>query len=359
MALLLFFFGYVAAPVLHYAEGWLTFYYDSDYLAVMQSSIGTSGCIKAFLLQFSANPWHATFIMTLMMIVLMSLLNILLLQFSKKFYIYIISATICLVTTVSMTSWISGISSRYLLGFGSEGEKRTVTYMRLCNFIRHQQWDNVIRICEKNRPITNLLHQNCLNMALAETCLLGDKLLDEPVKDITSIYVNEIQSPEIACLLSDIYFSFGHIAQSQRYAFETNEKMNNLSPRLLQRLIETNLIFGQKEVAEKYQFILSKSLYYKDWKPSETLIAEKRKCLFDDNRFSGIKGLDDDLLNIARNTRGTHQCQTTLQYLGSLYILAGYDSLFVRMADEFGGSKDLAKPMPRYFQKYYNHLTRK
>ena len=37
--------------------------------------------------------------------------------------------------------------------------------------------------------------------------------------------------------------------------------------------------------------------------------------------------LDDDLLNIARNTRGTRQCKVTLQYLGSLYILAGYDSL--------------------------------
>jgi hypothetical protein len=46
----------------------------------------------------------------------------------------------------------------------------------------------------------------------------------------------------------------------------------------------------------------------------------------------------------------------TLQYLGSLYILAGYDSLFVKMADEFSGSKDLSKPMPKYFQKYYNHL---
>jgi hypothetical protein len=89
------------------------------------------------------------------------------------------------------------------------------------------------------------------------------------------------------------------------------------------------------------------------------MIAEKRKCLFADNRFSGIKGLDDDLLHIARNTRGTRQCKVTLQYLGSLYILARYDSLFVKMADEFSGSEDLSKPMPKYFQSYYNHLTKK
>lgn len=359
VALLLFFFGYVATPVLQYAEGWQTFYYDCDYLAMMHSSIGILGCTKAFLLQFFAHPWHGTIIMTLLMLIFMIVVNTLLQIFKKKSYITIISAVICIVTAVSLTSWMTNVPSRYLIGLGSEGEKRSVIYMQLSNYIRHQQWNEVIQLCNENSPVTNLLHQNCLNMALAEKCQLGDKLLNEPVKDITSIYINQIQSPEIACLLSDLYFSFGHIAQSQRYAFETNEKMYNLSPRLLQRLIETNLIYGQKEVADKYLLILSKTLYYKDWKPSETLIAEKRKCIFDDNRFSGIKGLDDDLLQVARNTRGTRQCQITLQYLGSLYMLANYDSLFVKMADEFSGSKDLPKPMPKYFQSYYNHLTKK
>ncbi len=289
----------------------------------------------------------------------MSAVNCILLRFKKKFLVCIASAIICLTTAVLLTSWMGSITPRYLIGLGSKDDKTIVTYMRLSNFVRHQQWDEIIKLCNENSPVNNLLHQNCLNMALAEKELLAERLLDQPVENINSIYVSHIQSPEIAGLLSDIYFSFGHIAQSQRYAFETNEKMYNLSPRMLQRLVETNLIYGQKEVADKYMLILSKNLYYKDWRPSEKVITEKRKCLFDDNRFSGIKGLDDDLLNVARNTRGTRQCKVTLQYLGSLYILAGYDSLFVKMADEFSGSKDLSKPMPKYFQNYYNHLTRK
>ena len=359
VALLLFFFGYVATPVLHYAEGWKTFYYDSDYFSVMLSSYGVTGCIKAFLLQFFAHPWHGTIVMTLIMLLYMSAINCILLHFKKKFLVCIASAVICLVTAVSLTSWMGNISPKYLIGLGSQEDKSRVTYMQLSNYVRHQQWDEIIKLCNENSPLINLLHQNCLNMALAEKELLGEKLLDQPVENINSIYVNHIQTAEVAGLLSDVYFSFGHIAQSQRYAFETNEKMFNLSPRMLQRLVETNLIYGQKEVADKYMLILSKNLYYKDWKPSEKVIAEKRKCLFDDNRFSGIKGLDDDLLHIARNTRGTRQCKVTLQYLGSLYILAGYDSLFVKMADEFSGSKDLAKPMPQYFQSYYKHLTGK
>ena len=34
----------------------------------------------------------------------------------------------------------------------------------------------------------------------------------------------------------------GHIAFSQRYAFEANEGMGNFSPRMLQRLVQTSLI---------------------------------------------------------------------------------------------------------------------
>ena len=359
LMLLLFLLGYVAAPILCYAEGWKTFYYDSYYCSLMLSSYGTIGTIKAFLLQFFAHPYHGMVVITLLLLVFMAAINCILLRFMKKVYACIMSAIICIISAISLISWLGNISPKYLLGIKSDEEKSRYIYMRLNNCVRHQQWDDIITICNENSPVNNLLHQNCLNMALAEKELLGEKLLDQPVRDINSIYVTNIQTAEVAGLLSDVYFSFGHIAQSQRYAFETNEKMNNLSPRMLQRLVETNLIYGQKEVADKYLSVLSKTLYYKDWSPSEKLIAEKKKCLFDDNRFSGIKGLDDDLLHVARNTRGTHQCRVTLQYLGSLYILAGYDSLFVKMANEFCGSKDLSKPMPQYFQSYYNHLTKK
>ena len=348
---------YRATPALQYAEGWRTFYYDSDYYDVMLSSYGAMGCIKAFFLQFFAHPWHGTAVMTLVMMLYMAIIDLILTRLlKKKLMASIISAVICIASAVSLTSWMGNINPKYLIDIGDNGAKSSLMYMRMSNYVRHHQWDEIIDLCNENGRITNLLHQNSLNMALAEKEQLGDKLLDQPVEDINSIYVSQIQTAEVAGLLSDVYFSFGHIAQSQRYAFETNEKMFNLSPRMLQRLIETNLIFGQKEVAEKYQLILSKTLYYKDWKPSEKEIAEKRKCIFDDNRFSGIKGLDDDLLHIARNTRGTRQCRVTLQYLGSLYILARYDTLFVKMADEFSGSKDLAKPMPEYFEGYYKHL---
>lgn len=86
--------------------------------------------------------------------------------------------------------------------------------------------------------------QNYHNVALAEQGLLADQLFMQPCIDIQTIYVPGNKTPYLSALLSDIYFSMGHIAFSQRYAFEANEGMGNFSPRMLQRLVQTSLIYG-------------------------------------------------------------------------------------------------------------------
>ena len=203
-------------------------------------------------------------------------------------------------------------------------------------------------------------------MSLAEEGLLGDRLFDNPCRDIRSIYNDVLLNEDFAVLLSDIYYSMGHVAQSQRYAFELNEKKNNMSPRMLQRLVQTNIIYGHYRVAEKYLLWLKKTLFYKEWaeKQENFLYNDvavekdpeygiKRKALIANNRFSGIKGLDDDLLNIARQTRGSRQCITTLQYLGSLYLLARYDKRFINLCEEFPEYKLTEQ---KYFGEAYKRL---
>ena len=151
----------------------------------------------------------------------------------------------------------------------------------------------------------------------------------QPCIDIQTIYVPGNKTPYLSALLSDIYFSMGHIAFSQRYAFEANEGMGNFSPRMLQRLVQTSLIYGHYGTAKKYLDILESTLFYKDWATAhrrflwndpavetDSILGSKRKCLFPDNRFSGIKGLDDDLKQIVLKNP---MHKTTIQYLGSLY----------------------------------------
>lgn len=200
--------------------------------------------------------------------------------------------------------------------------------------------------------MNNLLFQNYHNVALAEQGLLADQLFMQPCIDIQTIYVPGNKTPYLSALLSDIYFSMGHIAFSQRYAFEANEGMGNFSPRMLQRLVQTSLIYGHYGTAKKYLDILESTLFYKDWATAhrrflwndpavetDSILGSKRKCLFPDNRFSGIKGLDDDLKQIVLKNP---MHKTTIQYLGSLYLLSKDIPRFKATLETFYGTPGAA-----------------
>lgn len=349
-------------PLLSYAEGWNTFYYDKSFVSQVMDNGGVGELINRFLLQFFHHSWHGVAVLTFLTLCLLLFVQYIVKLCTKK----VQKDSIRLIVLVVAHIAVLVASTLYF----NNKYGRNAMFARLSDMARSEQWDNIVETCKKQSPVGNLLYQNILNMALAEKCELGDRLFEEPVQDIRSIYVDEIQTFEVAALLSDVYYSMGHIAQSQMYAFEANEKVNNLSPRMLQRLVVTNILYGEYNVARKYLYWLSKAIYYRDWADYYTALlndasvaknktlSEKRRCIFPDDRFSGIKGIDDDLLNVARNTRDTRQCQVTLQYLGALYILARYEQQFVDMVKEFGGSKDLPKPLPKCFTGYYDHLTK-
>ncbi len=356
-------FRLLGIRVLQYKECWSTFYYNSKIANEILSIEGLPYLVRTFFLQFFANPIHGAIVIASLLTCIMIALTI---TTKKVKNIWMKNALPLFFTFIIGTLIATSLSGMGLLQvFGFHVDPQNMQFMRLSVMTRHQDWDAIISETGDNTPISNLLIQNTLNTALAEKGILGDKIFDQPCEDIRSIYVDVIKTPEIAAMLSDIYYSMGHIAQAQRYAFEANEKMNNLSPRLLQRLVQTNIIYGQYDVAKKYLKWLDNAYYYHDWcehyytllsdntSNADPEISMKRKCLIEDNRFSGIRGLDDDLLHIARATKGTTQCRTTIHYLGSLYILAGYEQQFVSMIDEFKGTPDLPQPLPHYFEEYY------
>ena len=208
----------------------------------------------------------------------------------------------------------------------------TETFKEMSYLARHRQWNKLIDL-SRELPMNNLLHQNYVNLALAEKGKLVEELTHYPNIGIQSLFINGNKTPYIYALLSDIYFSMGHIAFSQRHAFEANQTMGNFSPYLLQRLVQVSLIFGYDELALKYIRILEKTLFYKEWAqqhrrfighPSlldnDPLLGAKRKCIIPENRFSGSKGLDKDLEDIIRQNP-THTA--TSQYLNAIYQFIG------------------------------------
>lgn len=239
-------------------------------------------------------------------------------------------------------------------------DKHNEAFKQMSHSLYNGQWQEVIAQYQ-TLPAGNLIYQNCLNTALAEEGRLADCLFLQPCFGIQSIYIQGNKTPYISALLSDIYFSMGHIAFSQRYAFEANESLGNYSPRLLKRLVQTNLIYGEYGVAKKYLTLLGKTRYYKQWAKeherflwndqaveSDSLLGMKRRCLFPDNRMSGSKGLDDDLKQIIRQNP-SHSA--TIQYLGSLYLLSKDLTRFMEVMQEFYATEALPAKLPVAFQE--------
>ncbi len=233
-------------------------------------------------------------------------------------------------------------------------------FKELNHYARFQRWDRMLERCDAI-SLSNLLFQNYRNTALAEEGLLADSLFTQPCVDIRTIYIPSNKTPYISAMLSDIYFSMGHMAFAMRYAFEANEAVGNYSPRMLQRLAQVNMIYGHYGTAGKYLDILSHTLFYKSWADAhkrflwndaaveaDPVLGSKRRCIFADNRFSGTRGLDDDLKQIVL---ANPQHKATIQYLGSLYLLSKDIPRFKDMLETFYGTEALPDTLPVAFQE--------
>ena len=78
-------------------------------------------------------------------------------------------------------------------------------------------------------------------------------------------------------MLSDICYQMGDLSSAQKFAFEGYVSSVDGNPRLLQRLVQTNILTGAYAVAEKYIRILGQTLFYKEW------AAEWQKYLYRDD----------------------------------------------------------------------------
>ncbi len=137
--------------------------------------------------------------------------------------------------------------------------------------VRTQKWSEVIKKAEKKSP-TSPFSVTCLNLALAKTNQLGDRMFtfyQNGVEGLLPVFQRDFTSP---LPTSEAYYHLGMINTAQRYTFEAMEAIPNFrkSARAYKRLAETNLINGQYEVAAKYLYALSQTLFYKKW-AEETL----------------------------------------------------------------------------------------
>jgi hypothetical protein len=131
------------------------------------------------------------------------------------------------------------------------------------------------------------------------------------------------------------------------------------NPRLLQRLVQTGLIYGNYPVVGKYLDILSKTLMYRRWAAdyrrflyddgaieADPLLHEKRKCIAGGNRF--FETTQEYLEEIARQNP---ESTAAIEYLGSILLLTKNLEAFRTLVESNYGTGVIPSPMPLSFQE--------
>ena len=192
-------------------------------------------------------------------------------------------------------------------------------------------WDEIIAGYEDG-PTVDFMKAARLNLALAETGQLADKVFHYTQAGYGGIIPPWAQTVENGELLSNIYWSMGHIAYAQRMAMETNVLDDRkFNPAMIRRLVETNLVYGAYEVAGKYLRILETDrssrdfvkkykdyLYNDNAVDADPVLGPKKKCIPEKDFISLVRGIDEDLKDIIRINPSYHKA---VEYLGTIYLL--------------------------------------
>ena len=235
-------------------------------------------------------------------------------------------------------------------GVEKYGDSKSYQMKTMDYYARTEQWDKILEMCRK--PMTNYLYMCYANMALAHKGQLADDAFKYDQRGPQGLAVTWNKSANVSTLLSDVYFAMGNVAIAQEMAFESNlGSLCDGNPRMMKRLVQTNLIYGTYPVAEKYIAVLENTLYYRDWAKeqrkflyndaeveSDPLLGNMRKGLLTNSILSQIDGFDADLRLMAEQNPAN---KAAFQYLGVFYLLMKDMDKFKNMIETYYGTEFL------------------
>lgn len=231
---------------------------------------------------------------------------------------------------------------------------------RLDYYVRHERWNDILDEKEL-RPTKNMLHTCCQNLALARLGKLSEAIPATPQIGTKGLLVKWNRSTFTSALLSDVCYTMGHVALAQMLAFEglvASEYSEN--PRLMLRLVQTNLIEGAYPVAEKYIRLLRQTYAYR--KQAETYAAflyndrrveedpelgPLRRCR---SKVNGLTSLAQAPMDLWMVMQSNPSYRPSFDYFCAFCLLSRDLQTLGMMLDEFRTAPAL-QPMPRVLQE--------
>ena len=165
--------------------------------------------------------------------------------------------------------------------------------------VRVGDWNAIIKKAEKQMPDLPM-SVSATNLALGITNQLGERAFDFYQRGIVGLLPQSERNFATTQLSGEIYFNLGLVNTAQRFAFEAMEAIPNYnkSGRVVKRLVETNLINGQYEVARKYLQMLQKTIFYRKWAQRMMTMLGDEKAINNHPLYGTMRQirLQDDLL---------------------------------------------------------------
>ena len=247
----------------------------------------------------------------------------------------------------------------FFYGVKMYGDQRSIRFKEMEYYCRNKQFDQII---EMNKgDVSNYLYLCFLNLSLAEKGELADKMFTFDQKGPQSLFIPMSNSHMSSMLLCDIYYTIGHTGAAMNMAFEANiGSPGHRTGRMLQRLVETNLIYGEYAVAEKYIALLEKSFYYRDWAGGmrrylyddeevgrNPAFEKRRKSLPKEDFLFSAQLQDKELISLSVSNP---ENRTPIAYAGAMYLLMKNLDLFKELVDKYRGTEVLPV-LPLSFQE--------
>ncbi len=141
--------------------------------------------------------------------------------------------------------------------------KDVLELIRYDYLVRYERWDEIIERAEKYQPKAPF-SSVCVNLALAKTGQLSERLLDFYQSGRDGLLMPAIMDCTSDLPSSEVFWHLGMVNDALRYSFDMQEGVLNWkkSARLTKRLAECYVINGHKSYARKNNALLKNTLFY-------------------------------------------------------------------------------------------------
>jgi hypothetical protein len=139
-------------------------------------------------------------------------------------------------------------------------------WMRYDFMVRMEMWNRIMMAADRKNP-DNPTTVSCLNLALAKTGRMADHQFDYFQNGPDGLLPEFIRAFTGPVSTGEIYWHLGMVNTAQRFAFEAQEAIPDFqkSARCYKRLVETNIVNGDLDVARKYLSTLENATFYRRW----------------------------------------------------------------------------------------------